>query len=88
MGWLRDLMSSAVPPLRSYDEFARQALLHSAWPESSRMKSRSLSALCSKLDKKSDLKYRVSLPNCSERQFQVCDIAWTPSSDPSTAMPD
>ena len=62
MGWLRDLMSSAVPPLRSYDEFARQALLHSAWPESSRMKSRSLSALLSKLDKKSDIEWLRDRP--------------------------
>lgn len=55
VGWLRDLMKAARPPVRSFGELARQALAHPDWPKGSVPQPRSLAALFSKLDRDQEL---------------------------------
>ncbi len=55
MGWLRDFMTLAEPPIESFGKLAQLALDHSDWPSHTRPKHRSLSTLFSKLDRKQDL---------------------------------
>lgn len=55
MGWLRDLMTAARPPVRSFGELARRALAHPDWPKGSVPQPRSLAALFSKLDRDQEL---------------------------------
>lgn len=51
MGWLRDLMGAASPPVDGYGELARRALAHPDWPADTQPQVRSLAALFSKLDR-------------------------------------
>jgi hypothetical protein len=55
MGWLRDLMTGAKPPVRSYGELARSVLKTRHWPDSPKPQPRSLAALFSKLDRQQEL---------------------------------
>ena len=57
MGWLRDLMRSRVPPIRSFDALARLALARPDWPPTVRPKPRSLGALFSRLDREAGLEW-------------------------------
>ncbi len=62
MGWLRDLMSSANPPVRSYGVLARQVLAAPDWPDISRPQPRSLAALFSKFDRNQELDWLTERP--------------------------
>ncbi len=62
MGWLRDLMNSADPPLKSFDSLARAVLSHSAWADESKPQPRSLSALLGKLDRGRELDWLLDRP--------------------------
>lgn len=55
MGWLRDLMGAAQPPIRSFGALARAALASPDWPADSRVQARSLAAIFSKLDHDQEL---------------------------------
>jgi hypothetical protein len=55
LGWLKDLMRSAQPPIAGYGELARRTLEHPEWPADSRPQARSLAALYSKLDRHIEL---------------------------------
>lgn len=55
MGWLRDYMTAAQPPIPSFGRLAAACLDHPAWPVGLQPKERSLSTLFSKLDRKKDL---------------------------------
>ncbi len=55
MGWLRDYMSTANPPVSSFGKLAQLSLDHAEWPAHISPKQRSLSTLFSKLDRKQDL---------------------------------
>src|SRR5690606_35468954 len=57
MGWLRELMASASPPLDGYGELARRALAHPEWPADTQPQARSLAALFSKLDRGIELEW-------------------------------
>src|SRR5688572_21992124 len=57
MGWLRDLMVSAAPPIDGYGELARRALAHPEWPVDTQPQWRSLAALFSKLDRGIELEW-------------------------------
>src|SRR6186713_386061 len=62
MGWLRDLMASANPRPRSFDELARSCVESADWPELARMAPRSLSALFSKLDRDENVGWLAGRP--------------------------
>lgn len=51
MGWLRDFMLEASPPVRSFGALARVALKAPNWPVDSQQQERSLAAIFSKLDR-------------------------------------
>lgn len=55
MGWLRDLMSSAEPRVPSFGKLASALQKLPDWPTDSRLKSRSLATLLSRLDRGQDL---------------------------------
>ena len=55
MGWLRELMASRDPPVRSFGSLARAALDYPSWPESVSAQPRSLAAVLSKLDRDQEL---------------------------------
>ncbi len=57
MGWLRELMGVARPPVAGYGELARQALAHPEWPSDTQPRARSLAALFSKLDRGIELEW-------------------------------
>src|SRR5437868_4282726 len=57
VGWLRDLMREAEPPLDGYGELARRALAHAEWPADTQPQWRSLAALFSKLDRNIELEW-------------------------------
>lgn len=57
MGWLRDLMGAAQPPLRSFGALARTALASPDWPADTRIQARSLAAIFSKLDHDQELSW-------------------------------
>lgn len=57
MGWLRELMAHAEPPLGSYGELARTCLAHPQWPGSVQPKPRSLASLFSKFDRGIELEW-------------------------------
>jgi len=57
MGWLRELMGSAEPPVVGYGELARRTLQHPEWPGDTRPQPRSLAALFSKLDRNQELEW-------------------------------
>lgn len=55
MGWLRDFMTTAEPPIPSFGKLAQACLDHPQWPAHHALKYRSLSTLFSKLDRNLDL---------------------------------
>jgi hypothetical protein len=55
LGWLRDLMLSSKPPIRSFGRLATQLLGDSGWPVEQRLQARSLATILSKLDRDVDL---------------------------------
>lgn len=57
MGWLRELMRSADPPVRSFGELARAAVASDEWPATVQSQPRSLAALFSKLDREQELEW-------------------------------
>jgi hypothetical protein len=59
MGWLREMMSAAAPPFKSYDALAEAALADPAWPADYRPQPRSLAAIFSKLDREVELDWLV-----------------------------
>lgn len=62
MGWLRDLMLAANPPLRSFGKLAAALLASSEWPADLTPQPRSLAALLSKLDHRQDLSWLSDRP--------------------------
>lgn len=62
MGWLRDLMAGAAPPIRSMDGLAKICLEAGAWPETARMQPRSLGAIFGKLDRDEELDWLSARP--------------------------
>jgi hypothetical protein len=62
MGWLRDLMSVADPPVTSFGRLARLALSSPDWPADTTPQSRSLAALFSKLDRDQHLDWLADRP--------------------------
>ncbi len=62
MGWLRDLMATANPPVPSFGALARAALADPDWPEGSRPQPRSLEALLGKLDRGLELGWLAERP--------------------------
>jgi hypothetical protein len=62
MGWLRELMAEAAPPVRSYGQLARAAIAHPAWPVDTRPQARSLASLFSKLDRNQELDWLADRP--------------------------
>src|SRR5262245_5601474 len=57
VGWLRQLMDLAGPPIDGYGELARRALAHPEWPADTQPRARSLAALFSKLDRGIELEW-------------------------------
>jgi hypothetical protein len=57
LGWLRELMDVATPPIEGYGELARRALAHPEWPGDTQPRARSLAALFSKLDRRIELEW-------------------------------
>src|ERR1700754_2950192 len=57
MGWIRDLLRLANPPISGYGELARLVLQHPDWPSDTRPQPRSLAALLSKLDRGIELEW-------------------------------
>lgn len=57
MGWLRELMAAASPPVTSYGQLARRCLREPSWPAALRPQDRSLASLFSKLDRDIELEW-------------------------------
>jgi hypothetical protein len=57
VGWLRELMAVAQPPIEGYGELARRALARAEWPADTQPQARSLAALLSKLDRGIELEW-------------------------------
>lgn len=57
MGWLRDLMFSAKPPVRSFGALARAVLGVGDWAAASKIQPRSLASILSKLDRDQELEW-------------------------------
>lgn len=57
MGWLRDLMETADPPVRSFNRLAVAAKKNPDWPVDSAVRDRSLATLFSRLDRGQDLSW-------------------------------
>ncbi len=62
MGWLRDLMQDADPPVPSFGRLAGLCLRHPAWPPHTRPRARSLASLFSKLDREVGLEWLTDRP--------------------------
>lgn len=94
MGWLRDLMRGAEPPVRSFGALARAALSHSAWPEQVRTRERSLATVLSKLDRDLDLEWLADRADvqrvlaevlgCAVADVQAAVVAGTQQPDRAT----
>ncbi len=94
MGWLRELMAAARPPVRSFGALARSSLASAAWPAGARPGSRSLAAVFSKLDRDIDLEWLVDRPGVQHAiagalGCQVADIrqALAPARTPVATGP-
>lgn len=92
MGWLRDLMLSAKPSTRSFDELARSCLESAEWPDMARMAPRSLSAIFGKLDREENLGWLAGRPEVqlalarvlgSSREVVRLALVAKPSAEPS-----
>jgi hypothetical protein len=57
MGWLRDLMTAADPPVRSFERLASAATKTPDWPTNNRVQTRSLATLLGRLDRGQDLSW-------------------------------
>jgi hypothetical protein len=57
MGWLRDLMTAADPPVRSFEKLAVAASKTPDWPTGNRVQTRSLATLLGRLDRGQDLSW-------------------------------
>lgn len=62
MGWLRELMDGASPPIRSYGRLARSILAAEDWPAEQSIQARSLAGVFSKLDRERDLGWLSDRP--------------------------
>jgi hypothetical protein len=62
VGWLKELMAAAQPPVGSFDRLARATLGSSSWPGDQPIKERSLAAILSKLDRGADLPWLADRP--------------------------
>ena len=78
MGWLRELMSAASPPYKSYDALAEAALGEPGWPADYRPQARSLAAIFSKLDREVELEWLVERP---EVQLSLSNLLGRPVPD-------
>ncbi len=83
MGWLRDLMNTADPPVRSFGKLASACLEHSEWPQEADIKPRSLATLLSKLDREQDLDWLRDRP---EIQLVVARVLGRPLGDVRAAL--
>ncbi len=83
MGWLRDLMSTGEPGLRSFGALARATLASNAWGDAQRPQSRSLAALFSKLDRRIELDWLAERPHV---QLALADVLRCPVSDVREAL--
>jgi hypothetical protein len=87
MGWLRDLMRAARPPVKSFDELASHCLNQANWPPEVAIQKRSLGALFGKLDRELELDWLSHRPSVQSVLAQVLGttreaiiLASTPSS--------
>src|SRR6188508_1436177 len=62
MGWLRDLMERATPPIRSFGKLASAASKSADWPPDTSLQPRSLATLLSRLDRGQDLSWLADRP--------------------------
>lgn len=78
MGWLRELMEVASPPIDGYGELARRALMHPEWPSDTQPAARSLAALFSKLDRGIELMWLADRGAVQRTLALVlgCPIEW------------
>lgn len=63
MGWLRDLMRAARPPIKSFDELAARCLGQANWPPEVAIQKRSLGTLFGKLDRELELDWLTNRPS-------------------------
>ncbi|MEZ4221032.1 MAG: hypothetical protein R3B13_08885 [Polyangiaceae bacterium] len=75
MGWLRELMSQAQPPIGSFGRLAKLAVAHSAWPKSVEVQPRSFAALLSRFDRDLELDWLNNRPECEQVLAQVLGCA-------------
>src|SRR5687767_5473717 len=78
MGWLRDLMQAANPPLRSFGELAREATASTDWPTDIDIRPRSLATLFSKLDRDEQISWLSDRPAVQGVLARLCST--TPES--------
>lgn len=83
MGWLRNLMEDARPPVRSYGELARRTLEDPSWSDEHRPQARSLAALFSKFDRGIELEW---LADRQPAQFALSEALGCPLSQVSAAL--
>src|SRR5688572_25013208 len=78
VGWLRELMEVASPPIDGYGELARRALAHPEWPSDTQPAARSLAALFSKLDRGIELMWLADRGAVQRTLALVlgCPIEW------------
>ncbi|HEY3493247.1 MAG TPA: hypothetical protein VGK73_01120 [Polyangiaceae bacterium] len=74
MGWLRDIMVEADPPVRSLDQLAIQCLSFDRWPDSARMQHRSLGAIFGKLDRDENLEWLTGRPDVQSALAHVLGV--------------
>ncbi len=83
MGWLRDYMQVADPPIPSFGRLADMGLAHEAWPNDTRPQPRSLATLFSKLDRGQQLDW---LRDRLAVQQVLSDLLGRPLSDLRTSI--
>jgi hypothetical protein len=71
VGWLRELMAVAEPPIDGYGELARRALAHPEWPADTQPQARSLAALFSKLDRGIELEWLADRDSAQQALARV-----------------
>ena len=77
MGWLREYMNAAQPPVSSFGRLAHAALDHEQWPDAA-IKARSLATIFSKLDRGEQLDW---LRDRLEVQHVLAELLGRPLAD-------
>lgn len=73
MGWLKEQMLRREPPLRSFAHLAESCQSHPEWPDSARLRPRSLATLFSKIDRGQELDWLRDRPTVARVLAQVLD---------------